>query len=255
MIKSLSPYYLNIPFVSPASGLTCTSYRLEIFVWDGLKSAVPTTASYEITKANPSASNGTDKINIARLIDDFIDFAPQLGMGTELINGNNQRWVQTQVRYSTTTPSDFIPQLANVELMTRGYAYGMDGENTSTPANKILISSGNEFKVNRNGVFLLPILIEETVTPLSTLEITLINETVAPFYAITYIETGTHDEIYYRYRLQPETFWTAGDVFLEASPFAVELPEIAGVYDVQIFTFDTINSVNVYSNIYEYEIL
>jgi len=127
----------------------------------------------------------------------------------------------------------------------------MDGANAQPPTNKIFLS-GTEFKVQRNGYFVLPILIEETVTPLATLTITLIEEDVAPFYDITYVETGTHDEIYYRYRLQPETFWTVGDVFLEASPFAVELPAALGTYDVQLVTFDTINNVNVYSNIYEF---
>lgn len=250
MIKSLSPYYLTIPFVAPASGLTCESYTLEIFVWDGLKSAVPATPSYEITKKNPTSSTGNDKVNIARLINDFIDFAPQLGTVTDLIDGNNQRWVQTQIRYTTANSSDLLPQLQSVELMTRGYAYGMDGENTSTPANKILLS-GTEFKVNRNGVFSLPVLIEETVTPPATLAITLIAETVAPLYDMTYTETGTHDDILYRYRLQPSLTWVLSLDVVGASPYEIELPIIAGTYDVQIFTFDTINNINIYSNIYE----
>jgi len=249
MIKSLSPYYLTIPFVAPFSGLTCDSYTLEIFVWNGLKSAVPATASYEKTIKNVTASTGNDKVNIARLINDFIDFAPQLGTITELIDGNNQQWVQTQIRYTTSDASDLLPQLQSVQLMTRGYAYGMDGENTSTPTNKILLS-GTEFKVNRGGVFSLPILIEETVTPPATLEITLIAETTAPLYDITYTESGTHDDIFYRYRLQPSTTWVIGLDVIGASPYEVELPIVSGTYDVQIFTFDTINNINIYSNIY-----
>ena len=251
MIKSLSPYNLTIPFVAPLSGLTCTEFTLEIFVWNGSKATPPIEPSYSKTIANPTASIGNTKVNIARLVNDFIDFTPYDTLVTELVNGNNQQWVKTQVKYLTSNVTDLLPQEINVDLMVKGYSYGMDGANAQPPSNNIFLS-GIEFKVQRNGYFVLPILIQETVTPLATLAITLIEEDVAPFYDITYIETGTHDEIYYRYRLQPETFWTVGDVFLGPSPFAVELPATLGTYDVQIFTFDTINNVNVYSNIYEF---
>jgi hypothetical protein len=43
-----------------------------------------------------------------------------------------------------------LPQLQFVELAVRGYGYFMDGENPTTPINKVLLE-GNEFKVNRNG--------------------------------------------------------------------------------------------------------
>lgn len=249
MIKSLSPYNLTIPFVAPFSGLTCTEFTLEIFVWNGSKAEPPIEPSYSKTIANPTASIGNAKVNIARLVNDFIDFTPYDTLVTELVNGNNQQWVKTQVKYLTDDITDLLPQEINVDLMVKGYSYGMDGANAQPPTNNIFLS-GTEFKVQKNGYFVLPILIQETVTPLATLTITLIEEDVAPFYDITYIETGTHDDILYRYRLQPDTTWIIGFEALGASPFAVELPTVAGLYDVQIFTFDTINNVNVYSNIY-----
>lgn len=249
MIKSLSPYYLTIPFIAPATSTVCTSYTLYIFIWDGLKSSVPATPTYEITKKNPTASTGNDKVNIARLIADFIDFTPVDMTVTDLYNANNQIWIRTQVTYITGELEDLIPTQVSTELMVKGYSYGMDGENQSTPANKILLS-GTEFKVDRNGFFNLPILIEETTVPLATLEITLIEETVAPLYDITYTETGTHDDILYRYRLQPSTVWVLGLEVVTASPFNGELPAVAGDYDVQLLTYDTINNEVVYSNIY-----
>jgi hypothetical protein len=133
--------------------------------------------------------------------------------------------------------------------MVKGYAYGMDGENTSTPANRILLE-GTEFKVQRNGFFNLPVLLLETTTPLATLEITDITEDAAPLYDITYTESGTHDDILYQYRLQPSTIWTLGLEVVTASPFNVELPIVPGDYDVQLLTYDTINNETVYSNIY-----
>lgn len=157
MIKSLSPYYVTIPFVSPLTGVTCSKYTLKIYVWDGLKSAVPAVASYSMTKTNPTTSTGSDKINIARLINDFIDFEPQQSATTGLINGINQRWCKTTVTYTTTDEEDFnLEQLETTDLMVKGYGYGMDGVNSGTPLNRILLS-GIEFKVNRTGFFNLPI--------------------------------------------------------------------------------------------------
>ena len=74
MIKNLSPYYRNVSWVSPFTGLTCTAYTLKIYVWTGLKTSAPIASHYEITKNNITDSTGTDKINFARLVSDFIDF-------------------------------------------------------------------------------------------------------------------------------------------------------------------------------------
>lgn len=163
MIKTLSPYYLYIPFVDPITTDTCLSYTLKLYVWDGDKDTPPATASYSITKNNPTSSTGNDKINIARLLNDFIDFAPSIGIATSLIDGDNQRWVKFTLTY-TTLVDDIATlgteQNVSTELALKGYSYGMDGENASTPANRILMS-GDEFKVNRTGVFNVPIKILE----------------------------------------------------------------------------------------------
>lgn len=155
MIKSLSPYYLYIPWISPLTSVVSSSYTLKVYVWDGLKASPPVTASYEMTKPNISTSSGTDKIDISQLINDYIDFEP---------NGNNQRWVKTTVIYTTTDEDDLgVVQLASTTLMLQGYGFGLDGENAQPPVNKIL-TSGTEFKVFRNGYFNFPLLISETST-------------------------------------------------------------------------------------------
>jgi len=102
MIKSRSPYYIDTPFVSPLTGLTCSQYTLKVYVWSGLKSAVPGTATYEFTKDNPTTSTGTDSVNIARVIKDFLTFTPQEGTGVQLIDGANQKWIRTEAFYTTT---------------------------------------------------------------------------------------------------------------------------------------------------------
>lgn len=161
MIKSLSPYYLTIPFIAPISGLTCSSYTLQIFVWNGIKNIVPSNFSYEITKDNVTESTGNDRIDISLIVNDFIDFMAFDTVDTELIDGINQYWVKTQILYTTTDEDDYVPNYETTTLMTAGYGYGMDGENSQIPANNILLT-GTEFKVNRGGFFVFPFLIEES---------------------------------------------------------------------------------------------
>jgi hypothetical protein len=163
MIINLSPFYRNIPWVSPFTGLTCTSYTLKIYVWTGLKTSAPIAPHYTITKNNITASTGTDKINFARLVSDFITFSPQTDAGaTQLLNGVNQAWVKTEIYYTTTDASELtLPQSIEVELMTNGYTYGLDGENAQPPTNKVLIPV-NTYKVYKDtGRFVVPIQLDE----------------------------------------------------------------------------------------------
>jgi len=155
MIKSLSPYYLYIPWISPLTSTVSTAYTLRVYVWDGLKASAPATASYTMTKPNLATSSGTDKLDISQLINDYIDFEP---------NGNNQRWVKTTVTYTTSNVLDLdVAQLPTTNLMLQGYGTGLDGENAQPPTNKVFIS-GTEFKVFRNGYFNFPFIISESIT-------------------------------------------------------------------------------------------
>ena len=250
MIKSLSPYYITIPFISPLTDLTCTSYTLELFIWNGLKSVPPITASYSFTKTNPTSSTSNDKLDIANLISDFISFTAQEGSGTELIDGNNQLWVKWQTFYATSNPLDATtPSNTNTELMVKGYSYGMDGENKSTPTNKILLS-GTEFKVNRKGIFVLPIEIAETTIALATLTIDDITFLSIDQYSLEFTSTGNIDEVYYRYKLSSSADWTLGFESSSTSPFDITLPTTSGTYNVQIYAYDNDNAVFVYSNIF-----
>ena len=157
MIKTLSPYYITIPLISPSNATICGSYKLQLYVWTGLKSAVPASATYEITKYNASGSTGSDKVNIARLINDFIDFDITPQFTTGLQNADNQAWVKFQIEYDVDAG---VKQLVTTDLAVKGYAFFQDGENGTTPVNRILLT-GDEFKVNREGLFVLPIKILE----------------------------------------------------------------------------------------------
>lgn len=163
MIKSLSPYYINVPFVSPLTGATCTAFTLKIYVWDGLKLAPPVSAVYQVTKNNPTTSVGSDKLNIGRLVNDFIEFLPKFGSATGLYDAQNQRWCKTTITYKTADALDLnVEQLPTTTLVLKGYGYGMEGENSGIPQSRILLN-GNEFKVSRNGIFNIPIILDMTL--------------------------------------------------------------------------------------------
>lgn len=161
MIKGLSPHYVTTPLVSPLTSEICTKYVLQLYVWNGDKASVPAQPTYEQTISNPSANIGDSEVNISRLINDYIDFTASAGTTTEVIDGNNQLWVQHNAIYFTDDPlDDDEPQNITTDLLVSGYGYGLEGKNPSTPTNKILLT-GTEFNINKSGVFVVPILIDE----------------------------------------------------------------------------------------------
>ena len=161
MIKTLSPYYIEIPLTSPASDTVCGSYTIQLFIWKGNKTAVPNTSSYQITRVNQLATNGIEKVNIARIVSDFIDFQINPQTTTGLYNSNNQAWVRFHVIYDV---DENVIQLQQTKLAIKGYGYFTDGANPTTPIDKVLITQ-DEYKVNRGGLFVMPIQIEEAIIP------------------------------------------------------------------------------------------
>lgn len=159
MIKTLSPYYIEIPLTSPFSDVVCGSYTVQIFIWNGSRTAVPMQSSYQITKYNAVGSNGIEKVNIARIVNDFIDFQINPETTTGLYDSNNQTWVRFHVIYDV---DPTIIQLQQTKLAVKGYGYFMEGTNPETPVNKILLKQ-DEYKVSRGGLFVLPIQIEESI--------------------------------------------------------------------------------------------
>lgn len=248
MIKSLSPYYVTIPFVSPLTDLTCTKYTLEIYIWNGERSLPPEEPSYSITKTNPTGSTLSDEINIANLISDYISFTPQEGTGTELINGNNQYWIKYQTFYKTSNSLDLTtPTNITTEIFTKGYGYGMDGKNSQTPTNKILLQ-GSEFKVSRNSVFVLPIEIEKTTIPAPSITIEDITLVSGVDYEITFSYVGTYDLSFIL------TYNEGTDSYVElistTSPVIFDIVVTDVEVSVQLTGYDLDSNTTVYSNIF-----
>lgn len=161
MIKTLSPYYITTSWISPLTSLTATSYTLDIFVWNGGKGNSGTIPTYSITKTNIENSVLTDDIDISKIVNDFLEIRPVSSDVTDNINGDNQIWCKTQVYYTTSDTNELnTPQNITTQLVLKGYGYGMDGKNAQPPSNKILLE-GSEFNVNKNGVFNVPVIIDE----------------------------------------------------------------------------------------------
>ena len=188
-IKSLSPHYKNIPWVSPFTGLTCTAYTLELYAWVGLKTSAPIVPHFTISKNNVTDSISTDAINISRLVSDFIDFTEQTDAGvTTLIDGNNQAWVKTQVFYTTTDATELtLPQSISVDLMVKGKGYGLDGQNATIPTNKILIPTNN-YKVYSEGRFVVPIKLDEHASSINAA-----NDTYNIYFQDTVMDVMSND--------------------------------------------------------------
>ena len=251
MIKSLSPYYINIPFVSPLTGATAIRYILKLFVWNGLKNSVPSDANYIITKENPTASTGMDKVNIANLINDFIEFTPNKSITTELNHGNNQIWIRQEVEYVTEdSDDDDVLQLSEINLCLKGYGYGLSGENPQPPTNKILIPI-QDYKVNRNGVFNVPILIDEPVDD-SELVITNVENTSGSTYEYTFTDNFTFSSLQAQVRATELDAWSVPTTFAGTTSPQSRIVSIAGGFQTRIFAFNEATGNVIYSNIFTF---
>lgn len=253
MIKSLSPYYVNIPFVSPLTGATAITYTLNLFIWNGAKNSPPSEPQYQITKENPTGSIGTDKINIARLVNDYINFEPNKSFITELNNGQNQVWVRQEVEYTTSdTDDNGVLQLAETVLCLKGYGYGLEGENPQPPDNKILIPI-QDYKVNRNGVFNVPILIDEP-TDASELVITDVVNTSGSIFEYTFTENFTYLTLQAQVRATSLDVWGTPTTFSGLTSPQSRIVSLGGAFQTRIFAYNESTGNVIYSNIFDYSL-
>lgn len=171
MLRTLSPYNIITPYVSPATGVQCLSYKLQIWLFNGALAGVPIgeLPLYEITKKNTGGSTGTDNVNISNIISDYIEQPLPVGSTIEFIDGNAMWWVYVRVIYTQPNSVAEPPAFLFSELYSRSYSYTMEGQNVVTVPNDILLN-GREFKVSRSSVFLLPIYTPDNTVPTVTLD-------------------------------------------------------------------------------------
>jgi len=250
MIKTLSPYYVTIPWLSPLTSLTATQYTIELYIWNGSKDVIPAEPSYQITKTNPEALVGDDKIEISRLVNSFITFTPTLGVVNNITSGDNQLWVKQSVFYTTSNPTEATtPQLESTIIALKGWGYGIGGENQDVPTDKVLMQ-GREFKVSQNSKFIVPIRIDETVVPTGSIGITDVTLDTGNDYIITFNIVGTYTLLTCR------IFPLVGDPYLElvdgvTSTQTVTIQPTTGLTGFQLFGYDSSSGQNIFSNIFE----
>jgi hypothetical protein len=159
MILTRSPYYKNVPWIRPSDSATADKFTLQLFVWSGDKiTNKPVTPTYEITKENVEVSTGISKVDVARLIDDFIVSENLTAVTTSVINGKNAVWSSTQIVYDVA--GDLTTELIETDIAFKGYGYGNDIENYQ-PTSDVLLD-GTDYDIDQSTIFILPILIDET---------------------------------------------------------------------------------------------
>jgi len=169
MIRALSPYYIttNLSYTTPAV-VVCTKYILTIQVWNGLDTEYDGSNSnvevntYNITFINTQSDPTTHDININAIIQDYIEFKqpfPNPAETTQIIDGKNQMWVRTFVKYDDLTTEEGI----TIDFMTLGYAYGNEGKNYNDVTDDILLKA-QDYKVSRTGFFIYPFVVSDTET-------------------------------------------------------------------------------------------
>ena len=188
MIRALSPYYIDTD-LSPG-GVVCDKFTLTVQIWDGAKASPSSTNEYKITYENTTGSTGSHKINISSMIQDYVEFNVPTSFsvvaGTTVKMGNNQAWVYTYVEYDGgATKYDEA-----TELMSLGYTYGDQGENYTTVVDDFLLPV-MDYKINRDGVFIIPFLADEVTDN----DITISIDGGAVAYTSTVVATTNSSEI------------------------------------------------------------
>lgn len=247
MIKTLSPYYVSVELINPLTGVVCDSYTVKIYVWAGSKNAAPSTPEYEITKINAAMSNGTDKINIARIVNDFIEFTLTKETTTTIQDGNNQVWVKYAIYYNDIPD---IPSVQEVVLATKGYCFFLEGENPQLPANKVLITE-DEYKVNRGGFFVVPLLAAEPSVAARSLVLDSVTFDSGSTYDFAFTANFTFPSIYILARNVGDTEFiplpVVGSLVTPTGSFDIPV-SITEPFEVKAVAFDSITSQTIISN-------
>jgi len=165
MIKTLSPYYKNIPWElfyneTTPTGIYAEKYLLNVYVWRGLKSSVPDLATVQIENINPLGRTDSTDVNISRFINDFPEIKLPVREFTGLNSADSMVWVKTEVIYYIKGIAQ-APKLAETKGAVKGYTYAIEGPNKSTPENNYLATTVEQ-KVSRKGTYLCSFLGNET---------------------------------------------------------------------------------------------
>jgi len=156
-----SPHYVNTPFNFEST----TSATINLFVWNGLLSAVPSQPTYTLTKVRPTVNYAEFNTDLANLVKEKLDGLPNLVLTnpTNIIDSDDDgvKWFKWVASY--TDPQETIPDIEDTLIATEGFGYYLEGVNPTKPSDNVL-TNGELRKVSRDGFILLPFFNNGTIT-------------------------------------------------------------------------------------------
>ncbi len=156
-----SPHYVNTPFNFQST----TSATINLFVWNGLLSAVPSEPTYTLTKVRPSSDYEEFNTDLSNLVAEQLDGLPNLVLTnpTNIIDSddNGVKWFKWVASYND--PDETIPDIEDTLIATEGFGYYNEGVNPTKPSDNVLTNCKFR-KVSRDGFILLPYFNNGTIT-------------------------------------------------------------------------------------------
>lgn len=148
-----SPHYVNTPFDFD----TTTSATIDLFVWNGLLSAVPSEPTYTLTKVRPTVNYQEFNTDLSDLVREKLDGKPTIVLTNPTNITDSQdaevKWFKWVASY--TDPQETIADRENTLIATEGFGYYNEGVNPTKPSDNILTNAALR-KVDRSSFILLP---------------------------------------------------------------------------------------------------
>ena len=173
-----SPHYINIPF----DFTTTTAATIDLYIWDGDLTVVPSTANYQLTLPRPSTDFADFNTSISEFIESEIEAQPNLSIGATpvIVDSSTEsvKWVKYNVSY--TDPDETIANITSTLSGVEGYGFYSEGVNPTKPANDWLTECFNR-RVDRGGVVVIPFLNTSVISSITVQsETNQINTTLTP---------------------------------------------------------------------------
>lgn len=246
MIKTLSPYFFEVPLTDPITGLVCSKFKVDLYVWVGERDATPSQPAYTSTLINAEQSSGVKLVQVGSMLNDFIEWDSNSSGITTLSYSNSQVWSLINITYDELTNAS----ISIFNLGLKGYGYFMDGNNPQPPSNKWLIN-GDDFSVQRNGMFCLSLLMQEAIPappPEDEFKITSIEEDGV---TINFVNDLDSNLVFVQVSTDGGVTWNGLTTSIFTTYLVLDDP-LPSPCKVRLSTFDYSLNIQVYTEIYDY---
>ena len=142
-INARSPFIATAPIYNGVTEEVPTSAKFDIYIWEGLDTAVPLTPAYEVTKLPKFTGDNALYINTNKYILDYL-----------IQNGTENKAVWVLINIATETESLVTIQSSSQYLALEGYNNRFDGLNYTTESpvvfdnNIIYVPEGEDFNLS-----------------------------------------------------------------------------------------------------------